>query len=88
MYSKKKWKIPDEGEKGSIEDLDSGKVLAIASTTMIILLDKEDVVHKESYTWKRTKANDGWFRFQSSEFSDGFLCAMKNKGIITGKHFA
>ena len=81
MHSKKKWKIPDEGETGTIEDLDSGKVLAIASMTMIILLDKEDVDEKY-YTWKRTKANDGWFRFESVRYGNEFLCAEKHKRII------
>ena len=64
-----------------IEGLDSGKVLAIASITMIILLDKEEVDEKYS-TWKRTKANDGWFRFESVKYNNEFLCAEKHKRVI------
>ena len=81
MHSKKKWKIPDEEEKGTIEDLDSGQVLAIASKTMIILLDKKDV-NEGNCTWKRTKKSDGWFRFESVMYDNEFLCAEKHKRII------
>ena len=63
----KKWRIPDEGECGFIEDIETTKVLTFKQRSLDYEATLEAADGSEYQMWNRSKtSNDGYFTLRNS----------------------